>query len=162
MRSGVSRLRAHPRSRGENRSSTRPLTHFPGSSPLTRGKPSVVRRERSRSGLIPAHAGKTMRPPARSYGRTAHPRSRGENWFADAAKGVADGSSPLTRGKRRAQQLIGDSQRLIPAHAGKTRLPVRTVRRVRAHPRSRGENQKKATNTPGPTGSSPLTRGKPG
>ena len=54
----------------------------------------------------------------------------------------ATGSSPLTRGKRerRPDQLIVD--RLIPAHAGKTRIATATIVRHRAHPRSRGENVK--------------------
>ena len=91
---------AHPRSRGENRSSRYAISTAAGSSPLTRGKHVLTHPPRARLGLIPAHAGKTRRTrdPLR-YPR-AHPRSRGEN---DGAVGHADsseGSSPLTRGKR--------------------------------------------------------------
>ena len=53
------RRRAHPRSRGENRSVTSRSPSTRGSSPLTRGKPLRVRQAREREGLIPAHAGKT-------------------------------------------------------------------------------------------------------
>ena len=72
-------LAAHPRSRGENPAVVRCHLMVYGSSPLTRGKPDGGDPGAARSGLIPAHAGKTMpprspRPPAR-----AHPRSRGEN-----------------------------------------------------------------------------------
>ena len=50
--------------------------------------------------LIPAHAGKTRTALGR-YGQTAaHPRSRGENEIARAEDVNANGSSPLTRGKR--------------------------------------------------------------
>ena len=51
--------RAHPRSRGENINSRRPLNSRAGSSPLTRGKLRVSVRLVAWLGLIPAHAGKT-------------------------------------------------------------------------------------------------------
>ena len=49
---------AHPRSRGENGASTRADPPGVGSSPLTRGKLSLVYRGICIVGLIPAHAGK--------------------------------------------------------------------------------------------------------
>ena len=52
-------VEAHPRSRGENRSSSDPILGGYGSSPLTRGKPTDVGRKDQPQGLIPAHAGKT-------------------------------------------------------------------------------------------------------
>ena len=134
--------RAHPRSRGENISpgTSRPLVA--GSSPLTRGKlfgdPSAV----TFLGLIPAHAGKTrprLRPPP---SKRAHPRSRGENPHVAA--------------------IELEAERLIPAHAGKTARALSGARTVGAHPRSRGENPRSLIEIPGFSGSSPLTRGKPG
>ena len=57
------RAGAHPRSRGENqRASLRP-GECPGSSPLTRGKLNQHAKDCHRRGLIPAHAGKTSKPP---------------------------------------------------------------------------------------------------
>ena len=54
---------AHPRSRGENiRACGLGLT-YGGSSPLTRGKPGGGRHFDLDAGLIPAHAGKTSKPP---------------------------------------------------------------------------------------------------
>ena len=70
---------AHPRSRGEN--------------------PRWCRAGRRGGGLIPAHAGKTRRDFARRPAHRAHPRSRGENKAAPRVAAVAEGSSPLTRGK---------------------------------------------------------------
>ena len=71
------------------------------------------------------------------------------------------GSSPLTRGKPGAVNRRYRSRRLIPAHAGKT-TRGRAVPTIRpAHPRSRGENFTSGSLTERPTGSSPLTRGKP-
>ena len=91
-----------------------------GSSPLTRGKLSKVPDSVSDAGLIPAHAGKTTVVTGMPSTVSAHPRSRGENHRGDrdAVNGI--GSSPLTRGKRRARQVTAGRVRLIPAHAGKT------------------------------------------
>ena len=50
--------------------------------------------------------------------------------------------------------------RLIPAHAGKTRLKDSDRHRRGAHPRSRGENTTARWQAAHTVGSSPLTRGK--
>ena len=52
---------AHPRSRGENRQRRRREIVRLGSSPLTRGKHVVSGGRVTQLGLIPAHAGKTLR-----------------------------------------------------------------------------------------------------
>ena len=131
-----------------------------GSSPLTRGKHPDVRAGRRRSGLIPAHAGKTPSHPPPTPPPRAHPRSRGENDSAFALVVPIVGSSPLTRGKPALRNRRRCAARLIPAHAGKTRRNRGARQGGRAHPRSRGENLKKAPATFSPRGSSPLTRGK--
>ena len=51
--------RAHPRSRGENSKLEKSAAPTPGSSPLTRGKPSTAQADWGKWRLIPAHAGKT-------------------------------------------------------------------------------------------------------
>mgnify|MGYP001685394856 CR=1 FL=1 len=71
-----------------------------GSSPLTRGKPCFVLVACAGFGLIPAHAGKTQQQPPPTPPHPAHPRSRGENDSGYQPEQVAEGSSPLTRGKR--------------------------------------------------------------
>ena len=133
-----------------------------GSSPLTRGK----RRRRSRrlqaARLIPAHAGKTRGAGRVAPRPSAHPRSRGENNPNLLKEAPPVGSSPLTRGKRdRALEVLGP-WRLIPAHAGKTRIRRPTSSLRSAHPRSRGENTAFFRWAHGAGGSSPLTRGKHG
>ena len=70
------------------------------------------------------------------------------------------GSSPLTRGKRRAPRGREFTRRLIPADAGKTGRRSRARRPCWAHPRSRGENAWAAITEAFYSGSSPLTRGK--
>ena len=71
-----------------------------GSSPLTRGKPFGMRNVSPGWGLIPAHAGKTLRSCDPRALRRAHPRSRGENLTPGTGASLSAGSSPLTRGKR--------------------------------------------------------------
>ena len=111
-------------------------------------------------GLIPAHAGKTLRTESVLSVLRAHPRSRGENHSVLPRLPSADGSSPLTRGKPRGGQRSRRLPGLIPAHAGKTRSsPPRRIR-LPAHPRSRGENCSSTPTRRIRTGSSPLTRGK--
>ena len=111
-----------------------------GSSPLTRGKPGHRPAREDSEGLIPAHAGKTCARSPRSDRDRAHPRSRGENSHVQTTLPVNEGSSPLTRGKRR-------SARATTAPLG-------------AHPRSRGENGRPEHCSKALNGSSPLTRGK--
>ena len=113
-------IRAHPRSRGENEvPGTTGLT-LGGSSPLTRGKLERSQDVKRRSGLIPAHAGKTGTKSTVSLRMTAHPRSRGENPRPRAREPCRSGSSPLTRGKLSEEMGPPPDRGLIPAHAGKT------------------------------------------
>ena len=77
---GLTRMGAHPRSRGEN--------VCPGVEEL------------GCEWLIPAHAGKTEWVDAPAAAAQAHPRSRGENVHVCSLASSDEGSSPLTRGKR--------------------------------------------------------------
>ena len=70
------------------------------------------------------------------------------------------GSSPLTRGKLLLDEIGRSRERLIPAHAGKTRFRASRLPCPPAHPRSRGENASAGIRQPARPGSSPLTRGK--
>ena len=152
---------AHPRSRGENALQPEGPTLRSGSSPLTRGKLGLAVVAVGALGLIPAHAGKTRRRSPRALGRAAHPRSRGENDPSRRQRLQPHGSSPLTRGKLRGDELVGILSRPIPAHAGKTPAPCGRTRSGPAHPRSRGENAASVDFVGVVVGSSPLTRGKP-
>ena len=133
-----------------------------GSSPLTRGKRLTPDAWQQLVRLIPAHAGKTRAVVQTGGARTAHPRSRGENYMPTLKAMVDGGSSPLTRGKPSSPPPRPRRRRLIPAHAGKTRSLTRIVWWSPAHPRSRGENVRGAVYSPTSAGSSPLTRGKRG
>ena len=131
-----------------------------GSSPLTRGKRVQLHHAADRTGLIPAHAGKTTLTVLSATSRKAHPRSRGENSVADTEIATHRGSSPLTRGKLPGENDSRAWAGLIPAHAGKTITWLAQLITSWAHPRSRGENVRRAQYPPPTGGSSPLTRGK--
>ena len=133
--------RAHPRSRGENSLDGLVVDLATGSSPLTRGKHMRPTPSQFKQGLIPAHAGKTPAKLASAIEGGAHPRSRGENAFHPAIGHTQTGSSPLTRGKQLLGEVVDRRSRLIPAHAGKTVMREFSIASVRAHPRSRGENE---------------------
>ena len=95
-------------------------------------------------GLIPAHAGKTNEVIGR-YGTVwAHPRSRGENPLVETIHSCESGSSPLTRGKPHQAFRRQSDDGLIPAHAGKTAPNPLVAHILQAHPRSRGENLRRA------------------
>ena len=112
--------KAHPHSRGENAASDAIQFDLEGSSPLTRGKRSVLTSYVGRVGLIPTHAGKTRAKCNSSNPARAHPHSRGENDGGQARGCLYQGSSPLTRGKRGSLARFLDGRGLIPTHAGKT------------------------------------------
>ena len=152
----------HPRSRGENAPHAVPVEFGHGSSPLTRGKRQASCVDVLLIGLIPAHAGKTRHTLCPSSSGTAHPRSRGENSNAADRSTPAGGSSPLTRGKLVEGARLFDVVGLIPAHAGKTPLVSHRAISRPAHPRSRGENPIRSRTLAAASGSSQLTRGKPG
>ena len=151
---------AHPRSRGENPSVDCTAPNADGSSPLTRGKLVPAHLGAVGLRLIPAHAGKTRHAPPTAPPHAAHPRSRGENSDITVTAVAATGSSPLTRGKRRRACVRVWTQRLIPAHAGKTAPYGPATTPESAHPRSRGENPRGCQARSPRIGSSPLTRGK--
>ena len=132
--------RAHPRSRGENVVGWWGGGCQVGSSPLTRGKLGDAGARTLLSGLIPAHAGKTLTNASQGTREPAHPRSRGENFSTPVMALASAGSSPLTRGKRGRARRGARPPRLIPAHAGKTSRVIWSVMSCPAHPRSRGEN----------------------
>ena len=159
MRPAARGVAAHPRSRGEHRESGAPTQARGGSSPLTRGAQGRKDRRLRLSGLIPAHAGSTSTRSCQPHTRRAHPRSRGEHADAVPCEVQEPGSSPLTRGALRRRRLQHDRPRLIPAHAGSTRLLSDCHHLPTAHPRSRGEHLCSKMRERALAGSSPLTRG---
>ena len=153
--------RDHPRSRGEHIARAVFTPMILGSSPLTRGARGRARWFRTGTGIIPAHAGSTLRRRGSSRRRRDHPRSRGEHTCSPGRRSLARGSSPLTRGAPDAGATVVVVVGIIPAHAGSTAGQKPGSVGALDHPRSRGEHGL-MTALGGPWGgSSPLTRGAP-
>ncbi len=150
---------AHPRTRGEHSGPRPGSTSGPGSSPHTRGTRDGEERHGVDFRLIPAHAGNTARGVAPGAPGPAHPRTRGEHAPVNGDVPVEVGSSPHTRGTPGDVHRDPAKDRLIPAHAGNTRLPVTVEARNPAHPRTRGEHAEEVAKNGGTHGSSPHTRG---
>ena len=125
-----------------------------------RGKRGPYRAYVMRTGLIPAHAGKTVAIQRSDVTGEAHPRACGENAFLSTQETGPEGSSPRMRGKLRCFCFCELGYRLIPAHAGKTIVYRVSVIFHWAHPRACGENVFHSPNARSISGSSPRMRGK--
>ena len=111
-------------------------------------------------GLIPARAGKTGAPLIGRHLLGAHPRACGENGTTRPCPFGGPGSSPRVRGKLGVGEAHGGVDGLIPARAGKTRVPFVWVLICAAHPRVCGENAGRCRAVGLSAGSSPRVRGK--
>ena len=117
----------HPRSRGVYHYGDRCTVVPVGSSPLARGLLGAPQSQPHSGGIIPARAGFTnmcRHQPVRSRD---HPRSRGVYHFRAPFSSVAVGSSPLARGLLPDPVRGPRRRRIIPARAGFTNIPLRTV-----------------------------------
>ena len=110
-------------------------------------------------GIIPALAGNTSEVTRAGLDFKDHPRSRGEYSTSSSTTPPATGSSPLSRGILRRRIGHQNQHRIIPALAGNTPPLLDYCRRIRDHPRSRGEYSTGSYGTNSMTGSSPLSRG---
>ena len=111
---------AHPRMRGEYVVEELPGIVEWGSSPHTRGIHFHRPQRHTVRGLIPAHAGNTIRAGRAERFKRAHPRTRGEyRLLGDGVQGCR-GSSPHTRGIPLGVARWRGGSGLIPAHAGNT------------------------------------------
>ena len=150
---------AHPRSRGEHCSVFTTTTDEFGSSPLARGTPGFIITDAALIRLIPARAGNTIGRTQAKAAQPAHPRSRGEHYFASDVQLPYPGSSPLARGTHCRLSHCYIVVRLIPARAGNTLDESIYRGALSAHPRSRGEHEWQEAGRNRSRGSSPLARG---
>ena len=88
-----------------------------------------------------------------------HPRIRGEHPAVLAQHSCGLGSSPHTRGARRAGSRRSGRVRIIPAYAGSTGRSQEVARPAEDHPRIRGEHGSADPRQDSEGGSSPHTRG---
>ena len=149
----------HPRSRGEYCLGWGCLAAEKGSSPLSRGIPTVTAKPNGSGGIIPALAGNTLPWRVVSVTRPDHPRSRGEYQRGEFLVREFRGSSPLSRGIPRFCGIYSICGRIIPALAGNTAHRFHSPPHPLDHPRSRGEYLISFPITSFLSGSSPLSRG---
>ena len=149
----------HPRSRGEYRSvlSARHCDH--GSSPLSRGIPTVAFCCSVAPWIIPALAGNTVVSAVVICWARDHPRSRGEYQPSVSGQLGGNGSSPLSRGIHCRACGGAVEWGIIPALAGNTRGARKATLGRADHPRSRGEYEELDREGVRKRGSSPLSRG---
>ncbi|APU20047.1 hypothetical protein UA75_10160 [Actinoalloteichus sp. GBA129-24] len=126
---------------------------------LARGGPQTHRRRTRPGRLTPACAGRTLGRCSPCRRSPAHPRLRGADITACDRLGIRDGSPPLARGGRRAEQHGRPAHRLTPACAGRTPDARTRAGVCPAHPRLRGADSRRARSFVGRVGSPPLARG---
>ncbi len=150
----------HPRACGANQIQHGACSARHGSSPRMRGK--LMKRgslKRSRR-IIPAHAGQTHRVRGGVVEFADHPRACGANMPWSIRNAARVGSSPRMRGKRRARGRPRHHTRIIPAHAGQTRVVFDCAMVGPDHPRACGANADSLFDASAVCGSSPRMRGK--
>ena len=149
----------HPRSRGVYLTDAITELEGLGSSPLARGLRGEVSLVSSCGRIIPARAGFTLRPTARTCSTADHPRSRGVYPAPPCDYHMLCGSSPLARGLRPLTNPNRGRGGIIPARAGFTVGPIVAIPDTPDHPRSRGVYLCWTRRRSLTVGSSPLARG---
>ena len=150
----------HPRTRGEKRTLTSPLSGMLGSPPHTRGKVITNRYSRATTGITPAHAGKSQDMATNIVVCRDHPRTRGEKRTLTSPLSGMLGSPPHTRGKVITNRYSRATTGITPAHAGKSQDMATNIVVCRDHPRTRGEKYSFRRLRLTSRGSPPHTRGK--
>ena len=149
----------HPRVGGEHTPAA-PARCVPGgSSPRGRGTQMTKLARRRARRFIPAWAGNTPSALNNPAIPSVHPRVGGEHNDILAISGVKGGSSPRGRGTPGARSWMVQPVRFIPAWAGNTDAPQRSMPRMAVHPRVGGEHSSAGVASSAARGSSPRGRG---
>ena len=120
FRSGVFRLRDHPRVCGEHSPRAAQSAIDLGSSPRMRGTLCLCLINVELLGIIPAYAGNTIRIVPRNAAKRDHPRVCGEHSQVIDRQCLPPGSSPRMRGTLPSKRESMCSLGIIPAYAGNT------------------------------------------
>ena len=150
----------HPRACGEKGCISRIMSRKQGSPPRMRGKVGDNLSPMERSGITPAHAGKSFTSDGSQQGSKDHPRACGEKFNRIAKPFREQGSPPRMRGKVDAYTVQVVDGGITPAHAGKRPLSLRRSTAWWDHPRACGEKSAGAAERLPRLGSPPRMRGK--
>ena len=153
------RQRDHPRACGVYVVDEDCLTLTGGSSPRVRGLPTMDPGRVRTARIIPARAGFTVYLSYWVCCWWDHPRACGVYVGGDALFGLGAGSSPRVRGLPHQDDDLLVLHGIIPARAGFTPSPTRSLSRARDHPRACGVYLAPPGLSSGDQGSSPRVRG---
>ncbi len=112
------RGRSRPRARGSHPPSTRPSPTPGSSSPRSRGSSRDAAHYLRVIAVVPALAGVIRRPSGRATSSGCRPRARGGHPLQDAVMGLADVSSPRSRGSSPGDGVDPGGVLVVPALAG--------------------------------------------
>ena len=149
----------HPRACGEHSIVGMSGVRARGSSPRMRGTLNQATGLDTMTGIIPAHAGNTIRNLTFYYALGDHPRACGEHSDVAIISGTLMGSSPRMRGTPFIFSPPSDENGIIPAHAGNTGTSKRSGNAYGDHPRACGEHGFGYDDFAAIPGSSPRMRG---
>ena len=149
----------HPRTCGAYTPHAKPPAVKAGSSPHMRGIRDVRAEDCRAFGIIPAHAGHTIRFAAQDIAARDHPRTCGAYLQTCGSASADTGSSPHMRGILSKLLHITADTGIIPAHAGHTVDQRDGIIRYRDHPRTCGAYTLSTPCAPPASGSSPHMRG---
>ena len=153
------RWQDHPRACGEHESYAMEGAVQKGSSPRMRGAQSEHEPCARQRGIIPAHAGSTIRARAMCTTARDHPRACGEHNPSTSHVHDSEGSSPRMRGAQSEHEPCARQRGIIPAHAGSTAFRGGNTHANRDHPRACGEHAGRSRVRESSPGSSPRMRG---
>ena len=111
------------------------------------------------AGIIPAHAGLTMRFVKDIIRNRDHPRACGAHLYAAEVPPREPGSSPRMRGSHVLAPVSTCQEGIIPAHAGLTCRAGAAALRFGDHPRACGAHRQVDEHAMVVQGSSPRMRG---
>ncbi len=156
---GTGLVAVHPRGCGEHIDMIYNIGIVRGSSPRVRGTRHSKATRKMMERFIPAGAGNTTLGNFGSVLLTVHPRGCGEHGRVVVRYPFFTGSSPRVRGTLLDRMFHFPLRRFIPAGAGNTRTPPRSIPETPVHPRGCGEHTSAILLIPSATGSSPRVRG---
>ena len=151
----------HPRACGEHAVGRWPALALAGSSPRMRGTQGLAMANRLGIRIIPAHAGNTVNTARPRSWPPDHPRACGEHAHICCLRALDLGSSPRMRGTLQIKVSHLAIWRIIPAHAGNTRIVRDSKLSETDHPRACGEHNLQQVCPGAFRGSSPRMRGTP-
>ena len=155
----ASRLRDHPRLRGEQQAVAAGYLLSQGSPPLARGTAAELDLRLVCEGITPACAGNSSIPLVSKRRYRDHPRLRGEQALSSWLVSGDVGSPPLARGTAKSTRSSCRTARITPACAGNSVLGEDAVGGQGDHPRLRGEQRSSVMPVRLTMGSPPLARG---